>query len=62
MTLKPISKKQIDSKHQFGELYYNEYTSFVECDKCKTAYPILNNKIKCNGQEIINCPYCEVSK
>jgi hypothetical protein len=38
------------------ELY--QTLNFVQCDKCNTNYPIINNKIQCNGKIITKC-LCE---
>jgi uncharacterized protein YbaR (Trm112 family) len=47
--------KQI-SYFERGNLFYQEETEFMVCNRCEESYPILNGKIMCNGQEIQDCP------
>lgn len=42
-----------------GVLKEIRYKMF-SCADCGTNYPMIENKIMCNGQEIRKCPYCEV--
>jgi uncharacterized membrane protein len=29
-----------------------------ECEKCGTRYPVIEGKMMCNGNKILDCPYC----
>ena len=31
---------------------------FYKCSDCDTEYPVIDNKICCNGNVIIVCPWC----
>lgn len=49
-----------------GQLVYTSYQPldassiyrWYECVDCHTSFPMMNNVIMCNGQEIYLCPWC----
>ena len=51
-------KPQISHK-EYRNMFVRIETPMMTCKGCNTSYPIIDNKIICNGHEIKDCHYCK---